>query len=287
MNSDELSFAFDELNQDDLTVIAPGKRGISEEMWSAYLSTISDSKLLEVAKEVKKKTLYADWDTFTAMLHESFNDFKSAVSADSNIKIVLPSKFSSEHILVGLLWKEIKELKFAGFITCETKAEDGDVVLMIDDAMYSGHHAMHALDMISFSNHKNTSFEFHAVIPYTSKMAKEQLINDVMTQAKKVVVHSRVEMDVIEVPEELALNPEYMFGILHLTPLYFDHKVAGSCSTFTSIYLFGIPSFGMILPIKPDTDIKQRVYDEYFEDITKPPTFGNHIFGVHEDEDMF
>lgn len=51
-------------------------------------------------------------------------------------------------------------------------------------------------------------------------------------------------------------------------PLYFDHKVAGLFSSYPQIYLDGmIPDgedFGSLLPIAPDTDIKQRVFDEFF-----------------------
>lgn len=261
--------AFNRVDQNNIYVLNEGERAISSETWDEYISKIEDEGLKETVLEVRRKTKYFTWSQFADLLNKSFNKFVASIG-DKSFLIYLPSeKFSSEHVLVALLWKQIRKLNFQGFISLTdfTLLEDGSNVLFLDDAIYSGNNLIGSMDGLNYETNKK--FVYYIVVACSTENIS--MIKDAMPLLKGNIFYTE-NIPLIDIPPGDDIHSRLSY---RMSPTYFDHKVAGTMSSFPLIYLKGIiaenKEFGMLLPIKPDTEIKDRLYEKYFRDITPGP----------------
>ena len=220
---------------------------------------------------------------------------------DQPFYVYLPSsKFGSENIYTLYLWSRIRSLNFQGFITISDNPSvdlyigitcvvdggpsgAGSHILVIDDSVYIGNNALSIIDEITYANKgrhsKQNPIYFHLVIPFVSTMGKEAILTFSSKDQFPIVTLYPTE---VMIPlrdlwsgytEELM--ERFKLEFIHQIPLYFDHRVANEFSTFEPIYMGGIipgqTPFGTLLPIKPDTDLKQRIYNKYFAGLLRPP----------------
>ena len=147
---------FDHVDQNDIYVLNEGEREISSKTWNEYIEKIKDNGLKETVLKVRQETKYFTWSRFVDLLKQSFNKFAKSIGVKPFL-IYLPSeKFSSEHVLVALLWKQIRKLNFQGFISLTDfmLLEDGSNVLFLDDAIYSGNNLMGSMDGLNYESGK-------------------------------------------------------------------------------------------------------------------------------------
>lgn len=259
---------FDKVDVKTIVIEHDGQRAISDAAWNDYIAKISDHKLAELVTKVRKQTVYISWGEFLKNLDHSFDMFSKKIE-NRPFKLYLPSdKFGSEYVFAALLWGRIKNLNCIGIIGINGPVNDGDHILFIDDAIYSGHSLMYQIDMLSM----NAKIIYHAVIPYVSSMVVD--FKQSFPHLHGIFYATKL-IPTISVAGNAPFN-QYMHS---LVPLYFDHKVAGSCSTFHLIYMksIGIKENKILLPIAPDTDIKTRLYKLYFQGLVPAPQELNYI----------
>lgn len=150
-------------------------------------------------------------------------------------------------------------------------------VLIIDDCMYSGDRVMYEIDSMAHNLSGTGVMEkvtFYVVAPFVSRYSVDN-INELcnLVEVKCSIIYSELldSMDFLIDLSKYYSNPERdlydKFGIerIKVPPAFFDHKVAGDMSTFSTIYLDGrIPgnaSYGTILNKVPDRSYMTVVKD--------------------------
>jgi len=262
-----------------------GKRTISDDMWNDYISRIEDPVYKNIVETVRKNTIYVPWKDLVSNLILSYEKFLTEIG-DKPFKILIETrKFSSQDIFILLLWNKIKDIKnFEGFITENSQLDNDEIILIIDDCIYSGHTTLGSIDVLTYNNPK-VKFYFHIVIPY---VYTENITRELdRFNLSGYTIHNVVDIYPIkEFRDMRRVLIKYGFEGTHLVPIYFDHKVGGRCSTFYKIYMEGYISeqeskqeskpenIGMLLPLAPYTDIKDILYKRYFKNIYNPPVNG-------------
>jgi hypothetical protein len=128
--------------------------------------------------------------------------------------------------------------------------------LVIDDAIYSGHHLIAVLDNMTYELAQKTGlsqqevgshFKIHLVVPYTNP----QGINEIrrFAQGFNVTVSNYPDQEIPSLnsyfdtsayyPDEWKFAERFGSDSPNYPPVYFDHKVAGYGSSFPGIYLEG------------------------------------------------
>jgi hypothetical protein len=272
--------AFDRVDQKDIYVEHAGQRQIPPEVWDDYISQITDAKLKETVIKVREKTVYLEWDRFIKMLNIAFQNFKDYIKEQPFLIYLPENKFGSEYVFVALLWKEIKNLNFAGIISLNNISllKEGSNVLIIDDVAYSGNNLIGSLDELNF--HSQIKFNYHVVIACTTNT---NFLSEALPHLKGRLFTANL-IPRVEVADKIHSKYDY-----EMAPVYCDHKVAGVMSSFPLIYLDGIlgvdnegKKFGSLLPYPPDTKVKDRLYDKYFKQLgtLEPPKETRHDKGM-------
>lgn len=250
-----LTNAFDLVDRSLINVEHSGERKIYGTTWDAYISQLSNATDVEIIEQVESKTVYVDWERFIKLLEHSFTDFVREIG-DQPFYIYLPTnKFGSEYVLVAWLWQDIKKLNFQGFVSLNDNSmlKDDANVLIIDDAIYSGHNLMGSIDELMYTT--RLKFNFYIVVACSS------LENLGQVEFPDVKIRLFNSLLVPRIPTEGTSYEQYMD---ELVPMYFDHKIAGKASTFTDVYT-------ELLPYPPDDSAKYKLYETYFATLVSPP----------------
>jgi hypothetical protein len=239
------------------------------------------------AQYVLDRTIYVPFNEFKAFLIECFNLFKKEIGNKPFYILCDYECINSEHWLIILLWKNIKELNFKGLINADkiipNKKYD---ILLIDDAIYSAitmsERIFDFMENIGLSKNKYRyvrnklnldpkKFNFHIVCPYVSKLGKEFIE---MYDGKDWC--SNTFYNIITIKPNNKYKNEIMYRFISCVrncALYFDHRVACDDSTFRRIYIDGnIPSTkeytGSLLNnnySREKIDQFKRLYKEYLK----------------------
>lgn len=255
---------FNSIDINDIKLPTSGERAITNDQWDIYQNKITDRRIRNLIKTVRKETIYVSWDMFKSYLMGAFQQFAQKIG-DQPFKVFLPlHKFGSEYIFTALLWDSLKKLNMSSIITTDDTINDHDHILFIDDAIYSGTYVTCISNRLLGQNRK---INLHIVVACSSHITKR--FRRVFNQS--VSIYATKYIPWIQIG---ACSPFYMYN-KELVPLYFDHKVASACSSFYLIYMKGITaneSFsGMLLPLSPDTSLKTLIYEKYFKDSSVPP----------------
>lgn len=234
-------------------------RSLNWEKIAKYLSCLPpDHK--EFTKRVLEKTRYIPYKEFHNSLIISFEKFAKAIG-NRVFDILLPNnKVGSEHWVLALLWPRIKKLNFRKLIT----NFDGDLVevLRVDDCIYTGVAMLCVFDTLTYKKNISKPIDMHIVTPYATKMG----INIVFTESKTYgmgincnfycseYIPTLNELLPISSPPN---NPNFTEGT-RLPALYFDHKVAGECSTYHDLYMCALlpdeTEMGSLLKAEPSRE---------------------------------
>lgn len=266
----------------DFSVPFEAQRAIPAETKEKYLTSFTNKVHGDFVSTVLDNTRYISHKEFLGKLSQSFTLFENDIGNKPFHVYLHAEKFSSEALFTLYLWPRIRKLNFQGFVG--EIVNGGDHILIIDDAIYCGNNAMSVVDEITYANKSRHSKEnpisFHYVIPFVSSQGKRNVTEFTSPGQFPAVIVYNIEV----IPTLVEMYPLYTdeisndFGLSYniQTPLYFDHKVACVFSTFSTIYLNGaVPgsdSFGMLLPHKPASILKWRIWTCYFSSVMKPPT---------------
>lgn len=278
----KLRAALDAAAQSEWSVTHPGQRSLDPTRVSEYLKSVENVDDRLFLSKVLADTQYISWSSLMQALEGSYRDFFNKIESQPFYLYISDHRFGSELVFMTFLWNRLKQLNLQGFKGPTSRMLDGDRVVVIDDAIYSGIYASSILDNICYDN-KGVDITFHLVVPYQTFNGLTTVRHTVdMYPGVKLISHPGVipiRRFVEKHPEctEQMLNSE-RFGLelASQVGLYFDHKVANEFSTFSSIYLNGrIPGqadFGSLLELPPDVDLKARIWKQHFVGVLPGPT---------------
>ena len=268
----------------------PVDRSLDKGKIKEYLSRFTDENDKKFIKELLSNTLYVNFKEFKTALIKSFNMFKEKIGMEEFYILTPSTKIGSEDWLIALLWKELKNLNMKGILTINSDIplKKNTNILIIDDAIYSGVNTVSTIDNFTYdlANAENKTvsqigeyFTFHLVIPFYTENGMEKNIKpfcklyniniefygiyEVPTLLKLIDIHKYYGDDVDSV-----LSNKFGIQLVDMPPIYFDHKVAGYMSTYSSIYLLGkIPNsssdFGHLFKVRPSREKIEELSDLY------------------------
>lgn len=253
-----------------------GKRELDLNKVQAYIEAFQTPEDRKFALSILGTTRYVPWSEFVDKLNASCDAFCKNIG-NTPFYVYLPTdKFGSEIVFTVLLWPKIRSLNFQGFIDLTTKLQHGDHVFVADDAIYTGIHITSIIDNLTFEN-PNTTINFHVVVPYVSRNGEQQILAPLSPNQNPVInMYPQVYTVNLSLSEQEDLMNRFNVELPYAVPLYFDHKVGNNFASFPSIYMLGVvpnkTEFGCLIGYPPDTQIKHRMYQQYFQHLLPPPS---------------
>jgi len=180
---------------------------------------------------------------------------------------------------VALLWPQLILLNLLSLINDKSNLPLQGIynILIIDDAIYSGNNTISKIDNFIYqlasslnlnSRDIGTYFKFHIVIPFITLKGVKNIHSYCSRFNTHCYFYSVLTLpllpDLINLKDYYPIDTDnilyHKFGIeqIALPPVYFDHKVAGPFSTFSTIYFDGrLPNgslFGFLFKVKPSRE---------------------------------
>lgn len=256
--------------------MVPVDRSFDPYKVSQYLSLLSEpdrsfvSNLLNV-------TTYLPYTQFKKALLSSFQQFAKNIGNNEFYLVVSKHRIGSEHWLISLLWPQLRYLNMKEIIDENSIIPPSNSIhlVIIDDASYSGVSAFGLIDEVTYNIPKEFQkyVTVHLVLPFISKASQRFLLDECKVMGINCIMYAiyympslRELMDVSKYyPENeedilrqrfgIAAEWEEQMLIIDMPAIYFDHKVASTRSTFSSIYLDGqLPNgskFGSLFKVNP------------------------------------
>jgi len=271
----------------------PIDRSLDPNKVQEYLSYLNELDRSFV-QELLSKTNYVRYADFKKALLQSFELFKQEITQQDFYLLLPTDKIGSEHWLTALLWPQLRTLNLKEIVNCTSKLPLQGVtnILIIDDAIYSGNNTIAKIDDFTYELAESLNleddevgkyFNFHIMIPFITPggtRSVRSFCKERQTQCTIYGVYYLLGLtSLIDVKKYYPENAEDIlyqkFGIeiLNLPPVYFDHKVAGPMSTFSTIYLEGrIPddgSYGSLFKVNPSREKieeLERLYQNWSQD---------------------
>lgn len=261
----------------------PVDRSLDPEKTSRYLSRLIDSgvekELTDFIEQLLNHTTYIPFDEFLTALRETMSRFMESIG-DRPLYLLVTDKVGSESWTAAILASELRSLNIVSVIdTTPMEITDPIDILIIDDAAYSGINLTAQIDEFTWSSAERMGesrkeivkrVKYHVVVPYASKRLAPTLASVVGQSFTIYSVHKLpllTELMNTSHLDEWELYRRFGIEMINLPPVYFDHKVAGSMSTFYTIYLDGTvpdssPSGHLLrsLPSREKIEELERLY---------------------------
>jgi hypothetical protein len=244
-----------------------------------YLDRLSEPDRSFV-RELLDRTTYIPYAEFKVALLQSFQIFVNDIG-NQEFYLVLPSgKVGSEHWLTALLWPKLRLMNLRQIISEDDVLDITEQVhvLTIDDAIYSGNNTLGKIDSLTFDMSEKLGLRqravtqqllFDIVVPYVNPSGIEGINHFCEELGVSCMIHSTYQVPslnkLMNVEKYYPIDgdaPYDKFKIesTALPPLYFDHKVAGSSSTYSTIYLDGvIPEDGEFGPLLKRLPSREKI----------------------------
>lgn len=241
-----------------------------------YLS-LMDENDSDFIKDLLDNTIYISYKTFRISMLKSLKMFQEEINKNPFYLLLPDDKIGSEHWITAILWPLLRDMNLIEIINQKHGLilQNPINILIIDDAIYSGQNTINKIEAIIFAaalaNPKigfmnaGKYFKFHIVTPYTTKSGGDKLIKIFNQFKSDYVLYETNDLpllpELVDIKKYYPINTEKTlqtrFDIWspNMPPIYFDHKVAGPLSTFSSIYSRGkLPdgsSFGSLFTVNP------------------------------------
>lgn len=219
-------------------------------------------------RELLDKTTYISFAELKIALSYAFEKFKKSIGDQPFYLMASGYKFGSEHWFIGLLWDQIRTMNLLGILNenSELKLTEPTNIVIIDDAIYTGNNVLSMIDEFSyFLSEKQgrpqkdicSNIKLHMVIPFINYSGLESINHFLKEFGIIGYTYSNNIIDGLSDLIDVSDNMVDRFGIdiPEMSAIYFDHKVAGSMSTFSMIYLDGLvpgkERFGSLFKVNP------------------------------------
>jgi hypothetical protein len=259
---------------------SPGDRSLDKDKVEKYLTQLDNiwnmfgfPDIPILIKSIIANTIYIPFDTFWENFIASVNMFKLYIGDCPFYVLVDGSKIGSETWLMQGIAKQILDMKgYKGFLksteTYDEEVYSTEIFVTFDDCIYTGIHTYDDVFGKFANNARSVGYDVKdmiavAVTPYYSLDGTGSCSDALSDAGYKEFKHFGIgRIDPIEISESdpptidkpQLLPFDFQFPIIY--PIYFDHKVAGTSSSFPSIYLEGTVHGGLKVGslLKMETD---------------------------------
>lgn len=240
----------------------------NEQLWKDSGRRI---EVMDLLHAIIDKTMYIDFETFWHNLVQSWKMFELYVEDHSFYLVIDGNKIGSETwIMQGLSGRILSMPNYKGLLrsteTYDAEVYENTIFVTIDDMIYTGIHTYEDVfgQFINNSGLENSDFIAAAITPYYTWDGVASCSDALRDKGYAEFKHFGIErIDPIEIAEtdpptiQKPYLEVYDFQFPMLYPIYFDHKVAGSSSSFPSIYLNS--PVGSLLKNPPDRNPVERL----------------------------
>ena len=181
-------------------------------------------------KKIKKITLYLDQVDFQNIIYKS--NFWVAQHFYQYLK-----KYNI-NIKLNILYN-LKDVEYL---------DDNEFILILDDCSYTGTQ----LGYIIYDLNKQKNFNIYIIIAFITKEANDKLLNSIKYNNNNTIILSKNNVIINNMFSYLTPDEKKILEKLNIAdkyPIYFDHKLADSLSTYTSIYLGKIINLPIVIPV--------------------------------------
>ena len=258
-----------------------------------YLAEIRED-VRPIIKKIFEKTKHVSYKTFKFILNANFKEFIHYCSIN-NIKNVylffrsyddeseIPDIFKKSNFWIAQHFIQyIKKYKIDLNVLIIYNKEDSyfiktnEIILVLDDCAYTGQQLSYELQNC-INDIKDRKLNLYILITFISEQAIKRIKDDIRTH--NVIFSKNINiiypMSKYLTKDELKIITKYKIGpkfdgidVYTNYPIYFDHKLADSLSTFTSIYSGFIPIKNQVIPVitncehitefKPKDEVKPK-----------------------------
>jgi len=239
-----------------------------------YLAEIRED-VRPIIKKIFEKTNHVSYKTFKFILNANFKEFIHYCSIN-NIKNVylffrpyddeseIPNIFKKSNFWIAQHFIQyIKKYKIDLNVLVIYNKEDfyfiktNEIILVLDDCAYTGQQLSFELQNC-VNDIKDKKLNLYILITFISEQAIKRIKDDIRTH--NVIFSKNINIiypmskyltkDELKIITKYKIGPKFI-GIDVYTnyPIYFDHKLADSISTFTSIYSGYIPVKNQVIPV--------------------------------------
>lgn len=284
------------LSSTKYNILKPNKHNINNDKLNEWLNK-SDKSIKEIALEFIMKTTYISYNTFVNVLKKCVNEMllniKSNVLQFYMASDDINYKYKSSYWIIMHIKTFIDMNKYTIKIVDKIDNLDlNNTVILADDASYSGSQISNFLEEFS-----NLKCNIYILIPFISNTSinlitlsfKENNINGDLYFVNKNKYIMKPIFELMDNNKIIKLFKYYTKDGNNIReyPIYFDHKVADSYSSFPLIYSYGvipneynkkiiIECKEKRMPLKDVFNTLERVvflnncYEDYIFDILRP-----------------
>ena len=205
-------------------------RSIDIQKAKIYLDDFKDERKKDIAKTIIDNTIYVNFLQFKDTLLQLLKKLPPKY----NIYFNTNCKIGSEHWIVILLWKYIKD-------NCVQLINHGDTInndypiILFDDCIYSGCNMCGSLEAITYDTPHIVNNKIIAAVPYLVNGGDSHLINefkiDVIYQIKLPSINN-----IIDKYDYDEMYSSFGCETMNVSPVYFDHKIANEFGSFPNFY---------------------------------------------------
>jgi len=268
---------------------APKSYALNKANVKRFLNAIEDDDVREVIKVLLDNTLHVSYNEFLKQLENIIKQVIHAVPVDRPVFVFVDSNFSayfykSNYWMFMLIKNTIKTIydRSTKLITSldDTRVMNNDMVLLIDDCIYSGIQMSNTIERMK--NIHNKQVQLMLATPYISKAGliliyekyknnasinkctfllpnkyniikplgeylienERQKLLEMQPQTQSATILSKAKTQAIEKAEKLAGYYYHVNTqiIMEAYPVYFDHKVGQHKSSFPAVYAGIVPN---------------------------------------------
>lgn len=214
--------------------------------------TVDEKKdIIKIITTAVNEVQYVSYYIFWPMVLQAFDEFSQFVDREPFWVVVDGRKIGSEiWILQGLADKILSLPGYKGVIKSDDTVPDELVapafVVSFDDCIYSGTHLYQNIFGELAAANEVSGLDAIAVVPFFSEDGVSSIADAAKDQGYDHFYHFGSEQ-IEPIMVSGSISPEddkpYLYDMEFesplLYPVYFDHKVAGTSSSFPTIYLEG------------------------------------------------
>jgi len=243
----------------------------------------SDPSIRNIANEFILKTTYINHNMFLKTYKKAIEEMISIL--DINVLqffISIDDKNKSNYWIMQIIEKYVNSNKYKIIIVSDfSKIDPSYPVIIADDASYSGSQMANTIE----DNFQRTKLDIFILIPFMSNTAIDTIkksysdnLNEgsIMFLDKSIYImkpiYELIDKDKIELLfSYYTHNPKN----IREYPIYFDHKVADSYSSFPLIYTYGIIPNNYNKQIIHDIQKKRLPIKNIFDKLERIPLLKN------------
>lgn len=266
--------------------IIPNKHNINNNKLKEWLNK-SDYSIRSIANEFILKTTYISYSTFKVYLKNTFAEMLTTLKTNTLQFLIISDSKSISYENKSGFWvfnhvvKYIDKSNYSYKIVTDLKDIDYSLPIIIpDDASYSGSQISSFIELFS-----NKKCDIYILVPFISNTAIDRITNSFNENNVDGTLYFSIKNKFIMKPVyELMSDDKIVKLFSYYTkdgrnvrdyPIYFDHKVADSYSSFPLIYTYGVIPNDHNKNIIQKCKLNRLPLKDYYKDLQRVPILNN------------